>query len=679
MAFTPTMFTKDGETVIAATPDEAVWYKYDGWTQVGVVVPPDGSDYITAVRGDLKLYIPLTSRGVANGVASLGPDGLVPAAQLPAGGGAGGGGLTLAGVDANLGGPSAGLLDSSGKVVPAKVGDLSATYLLKSQYSQTTPTTDAGALLTGTLALARLPGLPASQVTSGTFAAARIPDLSSTYTTVARVDPTTTGTATTFLTALARAEARLGSCNVVTLGDSITEGTGSSLTELRYASMLKDALQSVYAGGNGGRGFIPALRGGGSLAEQFTFTGTPTKDLSTANPNGLGRRAITLASGQTASITTFGDYVGVMYTGTAGAIKVTIDGVVSTIPAATGADLGTTGRLWKSAALTYGPHTVTIEPNTTTAITLDGVVEWDQDFTAGVTFWDSGHAGAKANDFDGVATNSARWADALPAVNPHLVLIALGTNDARQSDKTTYSPTTYGDRLGRIVDLIRAKATTAPSIAFVLQPQPVTSATDWATYMATAAAVAATKGVMVLDLQPRVPANTVDGASDLNFDALHPNDAGHSLYADALFMLLTGGRRPSVPAAIRQYLTNSNFNTVATVPETPSIGRVACRVKVGASGRLHVTMSARMKVTPVASANVVWGRIQLSGANTRSATTVGTGGLYMSNSAEVSVFTADEIIEGLTPGETWVDLLVGTNGTSTTGTFDDTRIIARPL
>jgi len=58
MAYTPTTYTKGGETVIAETVSDEVWLKYEGWFRTGVVVPPPpGTPSSPVVRGDLPYYL----------------------------------------------------------------------------------------------------------------------------------------------------------------------------------------------------------------------------------------------------------------------------------------------------------------------------------------------------------------------------------------------------------------------------------------------------------------------------------------------------------------------------------------------------------------------------------------------------------------------------------------------
>lgn len=80
-------------------------------TPVSVQVPtsPDPTTFDALVPtgivvGSPNLYVPLATRGVANGVATLGGDGLVPTAQLPTGSGGGVGSVTAGDSTITIGG-----------------------------------------------------------------------------------------------------------------------------------------------------------------------------------------------------------------------------------------------------------------------------------------------------------------------------------------------------------------------------------------------------------------------------------------------------------------------------------------------------------------------------------------------------------------------------------------------
>lgn len=454
----------------------------------------------------------------------------------------------------------------------------------------------------------------------------------------------------------AAANARITRANVLVVGDSISEGAWADTYFEGWTHVLGKYLQTGLLGSAGGEGYIPAIRGfngearGATLAQngdRWLRTGSPTVDRSETNIGGLGRRSIDLSTTQTVSRTFYGDRVGLMFTGWIGGsqAKITVDGTVYTF--VTDPGTGTvSGRMWTSPALTRGNHTVTVTSNGPGLITFDGGVFWDGDYTKGVTVWDGSHSSFRTDHFDGHDTASARWAGALWNVNPHLVIIALGTNDEHQAESGSYTPEIYGQRLGAMVDLIRSNASTMPSIAFLLQPTPGSGGGEdwWNRHRDAAIATAKAKGVALLDIKGRVPSGPPSGTTTYYADSNHPNSAGHRAYAGAVADLL------EVPALVRPAPSTGWDETTITVANTSAWTytgpEISSTVTVPASGRvlLHLTCRAANTVS-----NSYLG-FAAEGANTIAAT--GNKSIRILPAATSPTGSMAMLLEGLNPGVT---------------------------
>ena len=85
------------------------------------------------------------------------------------------------------------------------------------------------------------------------------------------------------------------------------------------------------------------------------------------------------------------------------------------------------------------------------------------DENAGIRFWDGAKSGATTATFTDPA---ATWASYLPAINPALVLLALGANDG-----TANMPIpTYTANLQSLIATFRAGRTVPPSIVILTHP-----------------------------------------------------------------------------------------------------------------------------------------------------------------------------------------------------------------
>lgn len=159
-----------------------------------------------------------------------------------------------------------------------------------------------------------------------------------------------------------------------------------------------------------------------------------------------------------------------------------------------------------------------------------------------------GHQGYVIDEggFSPTASLSLVLDDALPALDPHIVLLMIGTNDVNGNNALGEAPS----RLAALVDKIAASEPDA--LIVVAQLTPTRDSTLNArieTYNAGIAPVVeqlATDGKHVLLVDMFTPfVETANYANALLADSLHPNDAGYAVMADvwygAIGAVLPGG------------------------------------------------------------------------------------------------------------------------------------------
>lgn len=347
--------------------------------------------------------------------------------------------------------------------------------------------------------------------------------------------------------------------NVLILGDSISEGAWAATYFESWIHVMRRLLQTNLTGGPGGVGHIPAIRGfdgagnagfPASNGDQWTISNPAKIDRTSANQYGLGRRSVSLSSGESATIDFTGDRFQILYTSvpSGGEMGVSVDGG----PAEsfqTDSSSPRSGDIYTSQPLGQGAHSVTVSAVSGDVI-LDGGTFYDGDSSAGVTVWDGSHAGFSSTQFDGHDPQSTHWADGLTAISPDAVVIALGTNDANAAVSNGYTPGVFGDRLRSIIDLIATKVDT--SIFMVLQPQPgyspqVDPAQWWTEHMDAATAAAIDRDATVIDLRPAVPSGRSE-TGDLSpyyHNSNHPNSAGMRLYGVSMNNALIAHSSPA--------------------------------------------------------------------------------------------------------------------------------------
>jgi len=312
------------------------------------------------------------------------------------------------------------------------------------------------------------------------------------------------------------------------LGDSITEGMGASTNLNRWTQRSLTGLRNRFATTGltgGGTGFLPSHYDSTSMGQPYSASsGTPVLN----TDFGIGRRTAQMTGTQTYTYTITCSSFDVWYVTptTTGTIGVQIDGgAVISVNTVGGTILD--GNVWNSGALTPGTHTVVISVVAGTTY-FGGISVYNGDESKGIRLYEAGHYGWTTSNW---LTNSNWWPRTINTIQPHLVTIALGTNDINAG----VNPKTFGTNLNSLITSIRGQITAPPSIVLVAYPArtDITPAYPWQSYVDQMHSIASADSLIsVLDLSVRMssPSNTAIGT--WNADKVHPVDKGHALIAD---------------------------------------------------------------------------------------------------------------------------------------------------
>lgn len=346
-------------------------------------------------------------------------------------------------------------------------------------------------------------------------------------------------------------------CNIVCLGDSITEGQGaqgppSSGFENRWLARLRDMLRSRYptqGHSGGGRGFI-GVAGTGELT--FTWPATASQPLGTGTAGPKAKFLQLAGAGQSITFSLVGDAADIMWTQVpfGGTFSWAVDGGPATKVSTNGGSL-VDGKLTHIALGARGSHKLVLSWVSGQG-NIDGVIEYNGDYTSGVQVHDAGHYGAQTSTWvsalNGGAAGSS--AAAIAALAPSAVIITLGVND----QAVGVDPATFQSNLQTIIsDLKATLASPYPTFLLNMLPPRVGQSTftyPWSQYIAAAKNVAAADtsgpgGTSVVAVMDFTAAPSMPGADTdvYNFwrpsDRVHPSNKGHQRIADSLAEFLT--------------------------------------------------------------------------------------------------------------------------------------------
>lgn len=340
-------------------------------------------------------------------------------------------------------------------------------------------------------------------------------------------------------------------CNIVCIGDSITEGQGADTVDRRWIARLRDNLRARFQTtglSGGGRGFLGSAGTGQiSFTWPATVTGTPTA-ASTLGPKSQFLQLN--ASGQAIDYALTGTSADIMWTQVpfGGTFSWAVDGGAATNVSTNGGSIAD-GKLTHINLGASGAHTLRLAWVSGSA-NIDGVIEFNNDYTSGIQVHDAGHYGWQTSNWVSATNNAtAGPAAALAALAPSVIIISLGVND----QFSAVTPQTFTSNITTIINQLRAALPDPkPSIILNMYPPRVNQGSytyPWSQYVAAAWTIAnsdtggpgGSSSVTVMDFTvgTRMP-----GADANNYglwpvgDLVHPSNKGHSYIADQLASFL---------------------------------------------------------------------------------------------------------------------------------------------
>jgi lysophospholipase L1-like esterase len=441
-------------------------------------------------------------------------------------------------------------------------------------------------------------------------------------------------------------------CNVVVIGDSITQGYWATNWDKRMFDVFMARLCQV----NGQPipvGYVPLCSAGSAsyTGRDWTKVNTVTDELA----YGLGYAAANLAVSPvaTANFTDVCDRIWVHYpdvTQFVGTFSIQVDNVTvgNITPSANARNLG--GRVWQSAILNRARHDIKVtctdglfppiiegctmfDGNGPTNVGAGILTAANAKTGAGIRMFGAGHNGFTAGSWNQSPGSSIWWTDGLDTIDPHLVIICLGVND----EFTGVSIATYETNLNGIITKVNSVATAngnLPPSFCIVAPYGTGSAGDMRPFRDAGRRVALARNVAFVDwyaLAGDIGTSTLDvyeltSSLDDPSDRKHPTDAGHQLLGDNLALYLTNtigptGQIPRQPVrtiiAAGRSVNDAVLNSTTTLTsatasfQTTDVGKTITGIGIP----MGTTISARASTTS----------ITLSAAATMSTTAVTIG------------------------------------------------------
>jgi len=360
-----------------------------------------------------------------------------------------------------------------------------------------------------------------------------------------------------FRAKLAAAIEGTGLCQIVFgPGDSTTAGYGATRGTSDMATQMRNFLAS--------QGYPTT---GTGIVGPGMYTTDPRWVLDGTWSNNPSANVYTIYSYSSSSggVATFtsdqpGSIVNVWYGTNEGPFTVAIDGAAPvTVTPAGGAAPWT---LYQVTGLLNTCHQVVI---TTTSSTSVYILAAEVRNATGVTVSNFGVVGSLSLVWDSVA--AASYTQALQSLPADLYFLNITINDFQNS----VAVATHTSQITGIIGYLQANTTSSPEGASVVMVEPAAPSTassfspNYSAYVSADYAIAAAKGIPLIDLSARWVNYTTSNTNGLNFDTVHPNATGYADQASALGSLVMATQLPSVTRYVEPIWANIQ-NGLCTIP-----------------------------------------------------------------------------------------------------------------
>ena len=321
------------------------------------------------------------------------------------------------------------------------------------------------------------------------------------------------------------------SVKIAVVGDSISEGTGTSALINRWQTVAQTMLREALGITRGPLvPYIPAHYATSAPQSLVSRSG----DTDAWDRVGLGVRSVRINAGGSVTFTP-GHVTSarlLFYGGsTAGEAEVLVNGTSRGTVATAGKG---NAYVWQ-VPVSPGEATITVRPSGTASVYLQGLHVYDGDETAGLQLIDASHHGWAWQAENLLSSQSQ--AAAFKALNIEGALGALGTNDVLRG-----SPADAAAAVADVLNLWRGQVPTLPVVELWMPRaggRPTSQTDPYREAVSRAFNTDERSGFV--DLGTVLPSPNDPGGAGLYADALHPNDDGAARIAAAVSGVLLAG------------------------------------------------------------------------------------------------------------------------------------------